>query len=712
MRFRRETILFSVVAIVALILLSSHIFLPINQEEKEALIIQTVMRNIERMHFQPRQIDDEFSEDVFDLYIDRTFGQGRFITEEDLTRLKIYKDDIDNEVNEGRYDFFNMAIEILDANHKKTQKYYREILAKPFDFSIKEEVEMDGEKRGVAKNDAELKEFWRKYLKYEVLQKYLEAKTSQEKAIENGDKDVEVKMDKELEQEAREDVLDMFDKWYARMEKLKREDRVGYFINTVTSVFDPHTNYYKPIDKENFNIRFSGRLEGIGARLQTDDDYTKVSSIIVGGPAWKGKELEENDVIMKVAQQGDVEPVDIKGMTINDVVQLIRGKKDTEVRLTVKKVDGTIKEITIVRDIVIIDESFAKSLILKGEEGDRVGYLYLPSFYADFQNPDGRMCATDVGIELEKLKAANVDGIILDLRNNGGGSLRDVVKMSGYFIEKGPIVQVKSRTRNPRILKDTDPNVQYGGPLVVMVNSFSASASEILAAALQDYDRAIIVGSPTTFGKGTVQRFIPLDETISGYEDLKPLGDLKLTMQKFYRVNGGSTQLKGVASDIVLPDNYQYIKTGEREQDKPLKWTEIDGVSYRQDVLHVKPVLPLIKKNSAARLSGNSIFNKIDEYAKKVKEQRDETSYSLEYNAFKQADEELENEAEAYKDLFKDVIIDDVENLPEDISVIEKNEAKTERNKEWKKNVSKDVYIKETMAILHDLIDFTGKNHK
>ncbi len=712
MRFRRETILFSVVAIVALILLSSHIFLPINQEEKEALIIQTVMRNIERMHFQPRQIDDEFSEDVFDLYIDRTFGQGRFITEEDLTRLKIYKDDIDNEVNEGRYDFFNMAIEILDANHKKTQKYYREILAKPFDFSIKEEVEMDGEKRGVAKNDAELKEFWRKYLKYEVLQKYLEAKTSQEKAIENGDKDVEVKMDKELEQEAREDVLDMFDKWYARMEKLKREDRIGYFINTVTSVFDPHTNYYKPIDKENFNIRFSGRLEGIGARLQTDDDYTKVSSIIVGGPAWKGKELEENDVIMKVAQQGDVEPVDIKGMTINDVVQLIRGKKDTEVRLTVKKVDGTIKEITIVRDIVIIDESFAKSLILKEEEGDRVGYLYLPSFYADFQNPDGRMCATDVGIELEKLKAANVDGIILDLRNNGGGSLRDVVKMSGYFIEKGPIVQVKSRTRNPRILKDTDPNVQYGGPLVVMVNSFSASASEILAAALQDYDRAIIVGSPTTFGKGTVQRFIPLDETISGYEDLKPLGDLKLTMQKFYRVNGGSTQLKGVASDIVLPDNYQYIKTGEREQDKPLKWTEIDGVSYSQDVLHVKPVLSLIKKNSAARLSGNSIFNKIDEYAKKVKEQRDETSYSLEYNAFKQADEELENEAEAYKDLFKDVIIDDVENLPEDISVIEKNEAKTERNKEWKKNVSKDVYIKETMAILHDLIDFTGKNHK
>lgn len=712
MRLRRETMLLSVAGIVALILLSSHVFPPVDQEKKEELLILTVMNNLERMHFQPRIINDEFSEDVFDLYIDRTFGQGRFITQEGLNRLETYKDDIDNEVSDGRYDFFNMAMEILDKNHKKTQEFYREILAKPFDFSVDEKVELDGDKRPIAKNDQELREFWRKYLKYETLQRYLDAKEEQEQAVADGKEDVKVKMDKELEQEARADVLKMFDKWYSRMEKQKREDRVGYFINTITSVFDPHTNYFKPIDKENFDIRFSGRLEGIGARLQTDDDYTKVSSIVVGGPAWKEKELEENDIIMKVAQEDEEEPVDINGMDINDVVQLIRGKKDTKVRLTVKKVDGTVKEITIVRDIVIMDESFAKSLVLKGADNNRIGYLYLPSFYADFQNPDGRMCATDVGIELEKLKSANVDGIILDLRNNGGGSLRDVVQMSGYFIEKGPIVQVKSRTRKARILKDVDPNVQYKGPLIVMVNSFSASASEILAAALQDYDRAIIVGSPTTFGKGTVQRFIPLDETIAGFDEFKPLGNLKLTMQKFYRINGGSTQLKGVSSDIVLPDNYLYIKTGEREQDKPLKWTEIDGVSYSQDVMHVKPALAEIKARSKARLAEHSIFTKINEHALKVKEQQDETAYSLEYNTYKVAEDELETDAKAYKDLFKEVVIDDVENLPGDLNAIEANESKKERNTEWKKNVSKDVYIKETMAIMHDLIDLTNSNQK
>ncbi len=714
------------VGVVALILLSSHVFPPVDNGEKESIILQTVMKNIERMHFKPRPIDDEFSEDVFDLYIDRTFGKGRFITEEDLMRLKIYKDDIDNQVNEGRYDFFDMAMDILKKNREKTQAYYREILAKPFDFTIDEQVEMDGEKRPLAKDDEELKTFWRKYLKYEVLQRYLEAKEKQEKVIagegeeadepKNGkvkkEDDLVIKSDRELEQEARKDALEMFDKWYERMGKVRREDQVGYYINTITAVFDPHTNYFKPIDKQNFDIRFSGRLEGIGAQLRVEGDYTKVIKIIVGGPAWKEKELEENDIIMKVTQDGDEEPTDIKGMVIDDVVQLIRGKKDTKVTLTVKKVDGTIKDITITRDIVIMDESFAKSLILKGEDNERIGYLYLPSFYADFEHPEGRMCATDVAIELEKLKAENVDGIILDLRNNGGGSLRDVVKMSGFFVEKGPIVQVKSRNRSPRILKDNDPSVQYSGPLVVMVNSFSASASEILAAALQDYDRAIIVGSPTTFGKGTVQRFIPLDETIPGFDQFKPLGNLKLTMQKFYRVNGGSTQLKGVASDIVLPDSYMYIKTGEREQEKPLKWTEIAGVPYNQEVYHVKPALAAVKRNSLARMEQDTVFAKIKENAMIVKQQQDNTTYPLEFNAFKAKEDKLEAEAKAYENLFKKVVIPDVENLPEDLAGIERDESKKARNDDWKKSVSKDVYIKETMNILHDLIVFSGDNNR
>ena len=371
--------------------------------------------------------------------------------------------------------FFDRATELNVAALERAQGFYREILAEPFDFSRNEFVELDGDKRDFEADEDALREFWRKYLKYETLERFADGIESREE----GDEDFVGKSDEELEAEAREEVLDMFDRWFERLNRLDREDRMSNYLNAITSVFDPHTNYYKPIDKENFDIRFSGRLEGIGARLMTEGDYTQVSDIVVGGPAWKGRELEENDIIIKVAQDGE-EPVDIKGMVLDDVVQLIRGDKGTIVHLTIEKVDGTQMEISITRDIVILDERFARSLIMDGAApGESIGYIYLPSFYADFEDRNGRHCADDVEVEIEKLKAAGVDGIILDLRNNGGGSLRDVVKMSGFFIERGPIVQVKSRNYEPEVLMDVNPEVQYDGPLVVMVNNFSASASEI-----------------------------------------------------------------------------------------------------------------------------------------------------------------------------------------------------------------------------------------
>ncbi|MEM6770901.1 MAG: carboxy terminal-processing peptidase, partial [Bacteroidota bacterium] len=461
----------------------------------------------------------------------------------------------------------------------------------------------------------------------------------------------------------------------------------------------------RPKDKESFDIRFSGRLEGIGATLQNDGSYTKVTTIVVGGPAWKAGELKEDDVIMAVRQEGQEEALDIKDMLVEDVVTHIRGDKGTTVFLKVRKPDGTIQEISITRDIVVIEDNYAKSLILDGAgEGEKVGYINLPSFYADFQNEDGRFSAKDIKTELLKLKDQDVNGVILDLRNNGGGSLRDVVDMTGFFIPEGPVVQVAGRGGRKEVLRDKDPSVIYDGPLVVLVNQYSASASEILAAALQDYGRAVIVGSPQTFGKGTVQRFIDLDRTVPGRADVKPLGTIKLTMQKFYRINGGSTQLRGVSSDIVLPDSRALLETGERQQTGPLPWTEIEPAEYQQDVYTID-FMETLRQRSNNRVATNATFRKIQQNAKRVKRQRDLDTYPLTLSAYAAMDAANKKEAEQYKDLYDQVVTPGVANIDVDMEEITVDESKVKENNEFKENVSKDVYIAEALNILADMRD-------
>jgi len=698
MKLLRGPIVFSIFAGVML----AAFWPQTDPSQKEMVLMQTVLRGLERYHYSPQTIDDDFSQKVFDLYLQNIDGAKRLFTKAEIDRLNAYRNKLDDQALAGDFTFFNLSQELLDAGLKKTQGFYREILAQPFDFNAKEEVELDGEKRQWAANDAELRDYWRRYLKYEALTRYVEATQEQEKST---DANAEKKTPEQLENDARTKVLEMFDRWYDRLFKLKRDERLSQYINAVTGIYDPHTNYFKPIDKENFDIRFSGRLEGIGARLMTEGDYTKVSEVVVGGPAWKGKELEENDVLLKVAQ-GDEEPVDIKGMLIDDVVQLVRGPKGTEVRLTIKKGDGTVKVISIIRDVVIFDERFAKSLILDGaNDGERIGYISLPSFYADFENQDGRNCAEDVAAELEKLKTAGVDGIILDLRNNGGGSLRDVVKMSGYFIERGPIVQVKGRNQDAEVLSDTDPRVQYDGPVVVLVNNYSASASEILAAALQDYGRAVIVGSNSTFGKGTVQRFIDLDRVVSpAFTDVRPLGEVKLTTQKFYRINGGSTQLRGVTPDIVLPDSYHYITSGEKEENHALSWTEIKPVSYNQSVLRLDH-LTEVKRRSQERQHNSAIFQQIDANARRFERQNDFSKYPVALNEYKALQAGIEAEAKQFENMFDAVVNPGVYNLPADLAAFEGDESKKARNKDFVDTTGKDVYIREAMMIIHDIID-------
>ncbi len=670
----------------------------INNSQKEATLIKSIIAELNFYHYHPLEINDSFSVKAFNLFLTRLDGGRRWFTEDDINQLEVWKYKLDDEANDGTFAFLDLAVQLQNTSLKKTQNWYREILSQPFDFTQKGSIQIDGKKKEIARDDDALKKYWSESLKWETLSRLMEKLEKKEK----GDEDFKDKSEEELEAEARKDVLKVYDDWYVRLDKRKRTDYLSSYLNTFTNIYDPHTEYYEPIDKQNFDIGMSGRLEGIGARLQTDGDFTKVNEIIVGGPAWKQGALKANDQILKVAQGNEAEWTEINGMVINDVVQLIRGKPGTKVRLFVKRAEGGTAEIEIIRDVVIIEEGFAKSLIIEAPRQERIGYIYLPKFYADFNDKNGRRCSDDIAIELEKLKQSDIKGIILDLRSNGGGSLRDVVKMGGFFIEEGPIVQVKSRERRPEVLTDDDPSVQYGGPLIVMVNQYSASASEILAAALQDYGRAVIVGSPT-FGKGTVQRFFDLDALVRGNSDVKPLGEIKLTVQKFFRVNGGSTQLKGVTPDIIFPDPSIYLETGEKDEDFPMAWTHIDPVPYSQQVYNLSN-LSIIKGRATDRINNNEIFQKIDERARRIKQIRDNSTHPLNLKEYQAENEQLKAQDKEYNKLFENEVLTDVRNLPVDLPGIEADEGRKARNDDWLKNIKKDVYLFETINIMHDML--------
>lgn len=678
-----------------------------NNGDKEKLILQAVLELMNKYHFKEVQLDDQFSNKLYDTYMDRLDGMKRFLTIGDVDLLDDYQDSLDDALQDINLRFFDLSYDRINKAVEKTRKWYPELLNAPFDFTVPDSIETDGEKRPWARNDAELKEFWRSYLKYETLTRLADKIKNQDELKEQPEGGL--KSVTELEAEARADVKEVFNDWFERLDKIRRSDRFETYLNSITNVFDPHSDYFNPKEKEDFDINMSGRLEGIGARLQMDGDFTKVVMIIPGGPAWKQKELEVDDKIFKVQQENEVEPVDVTGWLVDEVVGLIRGPKGTKVTLTVKKTDGSVREILIVRDEVILDEGFAKSAImeLEGEVGN-IGYITLPKFYADFENPDGRSSFEDVAVEVEKLMNAKVKGIILDLRNNSGGSLNDVVKMSGLFIEEGPIVQVKGRTNSPSVLADKDPKVVYSGPLIVMVNTQSASASEILAAALQDYGRAVIVGSQSTFGKGTVQRFFDLDKVVGGFDELKPLGDVKLTLQKFYRINGGSTQLKGVIPDINLPDNQQYIEAGEKELNYPMEWTEIPAVEYNQDIVKLNTLQDL-KQKSENRIKASQQFEKVIANAMRIMEYRDETIIPLQLDEYRALDRSREEESNTFKKAFVPIEKLKPQNLAFDLPSIQADSSKVGRNQAWMESLGKDIYIEETLHIMKDLMVI---NHK
>jgi len=670
----------------------------------EEVLLKAILENLERHHYQPQEVNDALSEKAFDNYIKALDNNKRFLLQQDVDGLTRFKTSVDDQSKTGSYEFFDFSIGVIEGRIKTVSSMYKEILSEPFDFTEEETVNL-GSKIDYSSNDEELKERWRKILKYNVMTRLATKIDVQEKASEKGDSSfIMIPLDS-LERAARKDILKNHNDWFNRLERMSRKDRLAQYVNAITKVFDPHTNYFPPAEKENFDIRMSGRLEGIGAQLQEKDGYIKVVKIIPGSPSAMQGDLEANDLILKVAQ-GEEDAIDIVDAKINDAVKLIRGKKGTEVRLTVQKVDGSKVVIPIIRDVVALEETFAKSLLMHDEDQRKLGYLHLPSFYTDFTGNKGRTSWKDVERELKKLEKDGAEALVFDLRYNGGGSLNDVVQMAGLFIEKGPIVQIKSNNKSPEVLRDYNPKVVWDKPVVIMVNEFSASASEILAAALQDYERAVIIGSHTTHGKGTVQRFIPLNQTLRN-KSVPNLGSLKLTTQKFYRVNGGATQLKGVKPHIILPDNYMYIKTGEQEQKFALSWDQIQEAEYSKSDKKWLKKLETVKKKSSSRVKSDDLFTKIDANARRWKDQRNKDLYTLNMEKYRAEEKGKKEYSKSFNKLFKPYEELVFNNLTEDSEVLEADSSKMKLRKAWVKKLKKDPYVLEALQVGEDLVSYT-----
>jgi len=668
------------------------------EEQNETKLSQALVEILENYHYEPKAINDEFSAQLFDLYIDRLDNDKRFFLQADIDSLAVYKLLLDDQAKSGSYEFFEKVNLMHKRRVNKVDNWSKRYLNQVFHFEANDYLDFNEDSAQFLNNEQEQALYWEKALKQQVLEKLARKLDIQDKAKERKDTIIKIKSYDSLEAESRREVLKSQNDWFSRIRKFDRGDLLSMYLNCVTEMFDPHTNYFPPADKENFDIRMSGKLEGIGAQLQEKDGYLKVASIVPGSPSYKQGELKAGDIILKVAQ-GDAEAVDVTNMKIDDAIKLIRGKKGTVVKLTVKKLDESIVIIPIVRDVVVMEDSYAKSAIII-QDKQKYGYINLPSFYVDMNDRNGRSCAKDIAVEIEKLKKDKVKGIILDLRNNGGGSLGDVVEIGGMFIDKGPISLVKPRDGEPEILDDRKPSVLWDGPLTIMVNENSASASEILAAAMQDYKRAVIIGSPT-FGKGTVQRFIDLDDAFAVNES-DNLGSLKITIQKFYRINGTTTQLQGVIPDVIMPDRYRYLEFGEKENQFALKADRIPSAKY-SITNDCSKAISKAAQNSRKRIAQNPIFNEIESMALKIKQQNQKYRFTLQLSAYQDEMKQIEQDNKHYDELIKSVKAMSLVSSSTDDAQVIGDTNKSKIKKDWNKSFEKDIYLQEAVKVLQDL---------
>jgi carboxyl-terminal processing protease len=662
-------------------------------------ILRDVGVMLEDVHYSPKAIDDKFSKEVFTKYLSEVDNEKDILLKTDIESLSKYETKIDDEIlGKSAIQFEPAVVAALKKRIPETESIYKEILSHPFDFSKEEMINEDYDKVDFPKNEAERKEIWRKRLKYIALERYVDLVDQQEAS--KGKTDFVAKTNVELEKEARDKVTKLMDRYYERLtHKVNDDDRFNMFVETIVESMDPHTQYFPPVEKRYFDEQMSGHFFGIGATLKEEDGNIKIGELLTGMPAWKSGQISPNDIILKVGQAAQ-EPVDLTGYETEDAIKLIRGEKGTEVKLTVKKADGTIKVVSLIRDEIVQDETFARSVIVNGEKG-KIGYIYLPEFYADFDNPKAHRCSIDVAHEILKLKDEKVDGIVMDLRNNGGGSLYDVVQMVGLFIDQGPVVQVRDRDGKPHVYTDQDKSILYDGPLAVMVNEYSASASEIFAAAIQDYKRGVIIGSTSTYGKGTVQRNIELDKSMGFSDANNDLGTIKLTLQKFYRINGGSTQLRGVSSDVVLPDLLEYSKVREKDNPDALPWDEIQKATY-STWKYAYDLNPIVKA-SEQRLKNDSAFSILNKDAAWLNSQNDKThslnieKYRVDQKNWRSTVKQIESLSRLSSEL-------NIETLPQDAGKYDNDKDKADRYAKWVKSLKKDIWLDEAVKVVDDMV--------
>ncbi|SLK00334.1 carboxyl-terminal processing protease [Salegentibacter salarius] len=699
MRFMKRNLKILVVVLLMAATSCSFTTKKFDDPNKDKLLIDLITYVLNEGHYDARDINDEFSEGVYDKYLEGLDGSKRFFYESDIEEFNAYRDKIDDQIKEKQIDFFDLTYNRLLKRSEEARDIYKEILEKPFDFSETEDINTDFSEAEYVSSKKEMKERWRKQLKFSTLITYFD-KIEEEEQKKEEDPDYEMKAKEELEKEAREVTLSSLEEYYDLTDDLERKDYFSVYLNAIVEAFDPHTFYFAPQDKDRFDIAMSGKLEGIGARLQKKSDNIMITDLISGGPAWRSEELSEGDEILKVQQEDESEPVSIVGMRLEDAVDLIKGPKDSKVTLTVrKKLMGNIEEITLTRDIVEIEETYAKTAMVQ-KEGKNFGIINLPKFYFNMEDYEERNAASDIKKDIIRLKEQNMDGLVLDLRNNGGGSLKTVVDIAGLFIEEGPIVQVKSNGQRKDVLSDEDPSVLWDGPLVILVNELSASASEILAAAMQDYKRAIIIGSKQTYGKGTVQNVVDLNRWLRSNE-FGDVGALKLTTQKFYRVNGGSTQLEGVKSDVVVPDRYSFVDIGEKDQDNPLPWDKIDPANYSAWNGYVNFEKTIAE--SKERMNSNEQLKLIEEHAKWIKDQSEDSFHSLnfeEYASTAERNQEMAKRFDSIKNYKTNLTFN---SLPYEEEMFQNDTILEEKRDRWHDNLSKDVYVEEAIHVLTDM---------
>lgn len=676
--------------------ISSYV-LNFNNPSKDKLLIEIVSYVLNKGHYSPSLINNQFSEEVHKNFLNGVDSRHLFFIQSDIDFFDSFKFEIDDQIKASKIEFFNLSHQRYLQRLDQVKSFYPLLLDQSFDFSIDEKINLDFENTSYSKSLSELKRQWRKFLKFNALGIYSNLKNDENRKKEKNP-EYNLKTDKEIEIETRNVLKEDMKFFFEARYDLNRNDYFSIYVNSIALQFDPHTSYFAPSAKDRFDQNISGKFEGIGARLTKRNQEVEIVDIISGGPVWRENSLRPGDKILKVSQMNET-PVDVVGMRLDDVIKLIKGPKGTQVILTVKKVDGSILDVILTRDVIELEEAFAKSTIIE-KDNIRYGLINLPRFYVDFQDYGNRNAATDVKYEIQKLKKQDVQGIIIDLRNNGGGSLQTVVDMAGYFIENGPIVQVKSTGGKKQILFDTDNQIEWNGALVLIVNEFSASASEILAAAFQDYRRGIVLGSKQTYGKGTVQNMIDLNKIISGntYGDL---GAMKLTTDKFYRINGGSTQLEGVKSDVIFPNRYSYIEVGEKDQENPLKWDKISPANYNT-FINEERFLNIIEK-STKRLESNPYVKLIDEQAKLIKQRQENSEFTLNYKSLVKEKEKENSESEKFKKLneFNNTLSFyptkiDFDKISNDSILIKKRDR-------WEEILTKDIYIDEAVNILNDL---------